>query len=166
MSFNSFDISASGLYAQRLRMDTISSNIANVNTTRNPDGTPGPYIRKQVVFSAIYNNAVENPELASGQVRPYRDNATGEIMLRGGINYDSPMISNGVQVEQIVEDSTPPRMVYDPSHPDANEDGFVAMPNINIVTEMVDMMAATRAYEANVTSIEATKSMINAALKI
>jgi flagellar basal-body rod protein FlgC len=87
------------------------------------------------------------------------------MVLKGRVSYDSPLISNGVEVAEITEDNNF-KVVYDPSHPDANEDGFVKMPNINIVTEMVDMMMASRAYEANVASIEAAKSMISSALKI
>jgi flagellar basal-body rod protein FlgC len=166
MSFDALDISASGLYAQRLKMDTVSSNIANVNTTRNPDGTTGAYVKKQVVFSAVYNQMKKSPEAATENVSPVYDVNQGGIVLKGGINFDSPNMANGVEVSQIANDKDPYKMVYNPGHPDANKDGFVQMPNINVVTEMIDMMIASRCYEANISSIEATKSMINSAMKI
>jgi len=117
--FDAINNSASALTAQRLRMDLISQNIANVNTTRTPEG--GPYVRQMPVFS----------ESSSG----------------------------GVQVQAIVSDSRPFKLVYDPSHPDANADGYVSMPNVDVIEEMVDMVSATRSYEANVTAINAAKSM-------
>ncbi len=166
MSFGSFDISASGLYAQRVRMDTISSNIANINTTRNPDGSPEPYVRKKAVFSAIYDDKLNNPKFPSGGIIPEFSSGSGNMMLKGNITFEESNVAKGVTVNQVEEDKNPYKMVFDPSHPDSNDDGFVKMPNINIVTEMVDMMTASRAYEANVTSIQATKSMINSAMKI
>ena len=167
MSFNSFDISASGLYAQRMQMDAISSNIANVNTTRDENGNINPYKRKVVTFSAVYDEARKGPVLPSQNAYPAYDSTTGGMTMKGYVSYDSPLIAEGVQVSEIAEDNDNPyRLVYDPSHPDADEDGFVKMPNVNVVTEMVDMMMASRAYEANVASVEAAKSMINNALKI
>ncbi|MDD3593702.1 MAG: flagellar basal body rod protein FlgC [Candidatus Gastranaerophilales bacterium] len=166
MSFNSLDISATGLYAQRLKMDAISSNIANINTTRKPDGSLGPYVKKNVVFSAIYDQARQGPLLPSQDLSPGYDSMSGSIKLKGSVSFDSPLVAQGVTVSQIEDDKQPFKTVYDPSHPDANEDGFVQVPNINIVNEMVDMMVANRAYEANIASIEASKSMINNALKI
>ncbi len=165
MSFDALDIGASGMFAQRLKMDTISSNIANVNTTRNQNGEIEPYAKKNVVFSAVYDETRKGPVLPSQSLQPGYDSTAGEMVLKGRVSYDSPLISNGVEVAEITEDNNF-KVVYDPSHPDANEDGFVKMPNINIVTEMVDMMMASRAYEANVASIEAAKSMISSALKI
>ncbi len=166
MSFNSLDISATGLYAQRLQMDAISSNIANVNTTRDENGNINPYVRKSVTFSAIYNEARKGPVLPSQIASPQYNSATGDITMQGYISFDSPLISDGVSVVEIADDKTPYKTVYDPSHPDADQDGFVKMPNVNVVNEMVDMMVASRAYEANIASIEAAKSMINNALKI
>jgi flagellar basal-body rod protein FlgC len=165
MSFDAMDISATGLYAQRLKMDTVASNIANMNTTRQPDGTVGPYVRKQVVFSAVYNQAKSGLGAVSENVNPVYDSTQGGMTLKGGINYDSST-TTGVEVSQIADDKNPFKMVYNPGHPDANKDGFVKMPNINVVTEMVDMMTASRCYEANTTAIEASKSMINSAMKI
>jgi flagellar basal-body rod protein FlgC len=142
--FKSLDIGASGLTAQRLRMDTISQNIANVNTTRTEDGTP--YRRRDVVFEER-----NDPESFSSAL------SSASEKLNGG---------NGVRVTKIVEDSTPFKKVYDPGNPDADTDGYVSMPNVDVVTEMVNMISATRSYEANVTSINATKSMAMKALEI
>ena len=164
MNFNALDISASALTAQRVKMDTIASNIANVNTTRNPDGTPGVYRRKEVIFSSVYGNMMsQNNEEDQNNVNS-ASNANGE-------NADAEKIEktalNGVKVLEVKEDyKTPLNRLYNPSHPDADESGYVNLPNVNVVSEMVDMIAASRAYEANVTSINATKQMISAAMKI
>ena len=166
MSFNSLDISATGLYAQRLKMDAISSNIANVNTTRDENGNINPYVRKEVVFSAMYDEARKGPVLPSQNASPQYDPTTGGITMQGYVSFDSPLVSDGVSVTEIADDKMPYKTVYDPSHPDADENGFVKMPNVNVVNEMVDMMIASRAYEANIASIEAAKSMINNALRI
>ncbi|WP_227767254.1 flagellar basal body rod protein FlgC [Zhaonella formicivorans] len=135
--FNSLAISATGLTAERLRMDLISSNIANINTTRTAEG--GPYRRKVAVFA-------EQLEQALGSRQGYR--------------------GKGVQVAAIVQDNSPDKLVYDPSHPDADPQGYVHLPNINIVTEMVDLITATRSYEANVTVLNAGKAMAMKALEI
>ncbi|NLG87989.1 MAG: flagellar basal body rod protein FlgC [Clostridiaceae bacterium] len=141
--FSALNSSASALTAQRLRMDIIAENIANVNTTRTENGTP--YRRKTVIFEA------------QGDVpfSSYLSNASRQLIK-----------SKGVRVSRIVEDQTPFKMVYDPGHPDADENGIVQMPNVDVVTEMVNMISATRAYEANVTAINATKSMAEKALEI
>jgi flagellar basal-body rod protein FlgC len=131
-NFSAIDISASGLIAQRTRLDAIANNIANANTTRTEEG--GPYRRQQVVF------------------RVHREE-------------DAPM-SRGVEVESVVESDEAPKIVYDPSHLDAGPDGRVALPNVNIVEEMTDMISATRAYEANVTAVSAARSMASKALEI
>lgn len=138
------DTGASALTAQRLRMDTISQNIANVNTTRTENGTP--YRRKVVLFEERKDNA---------PFSQYLKDAEG--------NYSE---GNGVRVAQIVEDNSPLKLVYDPGNPDANAEGYVQMPNVDIVSEMVNMISATRAYEANVTAINSTKSMAAKALEI
>jgi flagellar basal-body rod protein FlgC len=142
--FNSLDIGASGLTAQRVRMDTISQNIANVNTTRTEDGTP--YRRRDVLFEAR------------------TDSSSFSSILSNASNKLSD--GQGVRVTKIVEDSSDFKKVYDPGHPDADADGYVSMPNVDVVTEMVNMISATRSYEANVTSINATKSMALKALEI
>lgn len=173
MSFNAFDISASGLYAQRVKMDAISSNIANVNTTRRPDGTPGPYARKQVTFAAAYNNAMSNSNdyqgsySNAGAINKSVGSSGSNMMLNASISFDEQNPANGVKVSEVADDKTEPfKKVYDPGHPDADANGFVTLPNVNVVTEMVDMITASRAYEANVTAMNATKSMISSAMKI
>lgn len=132
-------ISASGLTAERLRLDLIASNLANMNTTRTAGG--GPYRRQVPVFA-------ERLQEALGQQSP------------------SAVSGRGVEVAAIVADNSPPRLIYDPAHPDADGDGYVALPNINVVMEMVDMITATRAYEANVTVLNAAKAMTMKALEI
>lgn len=139
----SLNISGSALTAQRLRMDVISNNIANAETTRTADGQP--YRRQEVVFSPILS-AAASP----------MGNRAAQTGLR----------EEGVQVASIFSDDRPPRMVYDPGHPEANQDGYVAYPNVDVVTEMTDMISATRAYEANVTVLNAAKAMANKALEI
>lgn len=143
---NSFDISASALTAQRLRMDVISSNIANWETTRGKfvDGKWVPYTRKIVVMEA--NNA----------------NSFSQA-LHNQMSKPSPQ---GVKVKQISEDSAPFKQEYNPGHPDADENGFVYKPNVDILKEMVDMISASRSYEANVTVLNASKNIITKALEI
>lgn len=142
--FGSLDIGASGLTAQRVRMDIISQNIANANSTRTEDGTP--YRRKDVLFEERKGSGSFSDALSSASDK-----------LNNG---------QGVRVTKIVEDQSEFKKVYDPGHPDADEDGYVSMPNVDVVTEMVNMISATRSYEANVTSINATKSMAMKALEI
>ncbi|NBI27356.1 flagellar basal body rod protein FlgC [Chengkuizengella marina] len=144
---NSFNNSSSALTAQRLRMDIISSNIANAETTRGKlvDGEWIPYQRKVVITEA------------GGQ-------PSFDKVFQSKLSNRS--VGNGVKVTQIVEDQSPFKRVYQPSHPDANEEGFVYMPNVDILKEMVDMISATRSYEANVTALNASKSMFMKALEI
>ena len=138
-----FRIGGSGMAAQRARMNTISSNLANINTTRTPEG--GAYRRKDVVFSAI-------PDTKS----------FGDIL-----SADDPKSDfNRVQVTDIVYDKKAPILKLDPTHPDANEEGYVAYPNINFMEEMTNMIQAQRSYEANVQAIQATKDMALSALEI
>lgn len=135
--FTSFDINASGLTAERYRMDIISQNVANANTTRTEDGTP--YRRKVVTFA---EKETQTP--FSRVLNKARDNYSGK----------------GVKVSTVEEDTwTDMKMVYDPSHPDADENGYVLYPNVNIVTEMTNMIDASRAYEANATAFSASKSI-------
>jgi len=140
----SMRISASSLMAQRLRMDVISNNVANMNTTRTADG--GPYRRQSVVFEEQGRDV---------KFRDFLHHASGDWKTGGG-----------VQVNRIIEDTTAPRRVHDPSHPDADDDGFVLLPNIDIVTEMTDLVGANRAYEASVTVLNATKALALSALRI
>lgn len=140
--FTSMRVSASGLEAQTKRMNTISSNIANAETTRTEEG--GPYKRKDPLFAATTERE-----------------SFGEILEN---KMDEHV--QGVQVQEVVEDQRPPRMVYNPGHPDADENGYVAMPNVNTVEEMANMISAQRSYEANVTAMNAAKSMAAKALEI
>jgi flagellar basal-body rod protein FlgC len=139
---DAMNTSSSALSAQRLRMNLISGNLANVSTTRTLQG--GPYRRKEAVFAA-------HP------VKP----SFGRILADRQNNKLST-----VKVDRVVEDRSPPIMKYDPQHPDADEKGYVAMPNINLMEEMVNMISATRAYEANVTALKAAKDMALKALEI
>ncbi len=139
----SLRISASALMAQRLRMDVIANNVANMNTTRTPGG--GPYKRQSVVLAE-----------QSRQV-PFRDFLDREAGRNTAV---------GVRVSEIREDNTPPRRVFDPSHPDADPDGYVLLPDISTVTELTDLVSARRAYEASVTVLNATKAMALRALEI
>ena len=138
--FNTFKISSSALKANTIRLNTISSNLANVETTSTPEG--GPYKKKSVYFES----------------RPLSFHDQLEGNMKNALQ--------GVKVTKILEDDTPPRKVYNPSHPDAQEDGYVDMPNISVLKEMVDMMSATRAYQANVTTIKSAKRMALKALEI
>lgn len=144
--FSAIDASASGLSAQRLRMDTIAENIANADTTRTKTG--GPYKRKTVVFEA-------------------RDRGTPfSQILDEKSKVFSKAKSGGVEVTSIVEDNSDFQKKYDPTHPDADKDGYVSLPNVNVLEEMVNMISATRSYEANVTALNASKSMAAKALEI
>jgi flagellar basal-body rod protein FlgC len=142
--FGALDISASGLSAERLRMDVTAENLANAQTTRGPNG--GPYRRKEVVLQTAQQDGFQTA-LAS---------AVGTVPGSGG-----SQTAGGVQVSGIAEDSSAPRMIYDPGHPDANAQGYVAMPNVNPVTEMVDLISSSRTYEANVTAMQTAKSMFS-----
>lgn len=135
--FSALEVSASGLSAERIRMNTIASNLANARTTRTEEG--GPYKRLDPVFEA-------------------QSLDPGAVATQGGASL--------VKVRQIVEDNRPGMMVYEPGHPDANQGGYVEYPNVNAVEEMVNMITASRAYEAGVTSIETIKSMARSAIEI
>jgi flagellar basal-body rod protein FlgC len=162
--FSGLEISASGMRAQRIRQNAISSNLANAETSRTADG--GPYRRQFVVFTADSDQRDvrllnKEPALKGNETE------SGHIPIPpANFPRDERFFGNGVSVAEIREDSRPPRMVYDPAHPDADEKGYVAMPNINIVEEMTDMISATRAYEANVTAFNAVKAMVMQALQL
>ena len=136
--FDSFHISASALTSQRLRMDTVSANIANAQTTRGKlvDGEWQPYTRKMTVL----------------QEAPFRKQMDA--------------VNGGVQVSQIIEDDAPYKLAYNPNHPDADERGYVQMPNVDLLKEMVDLMGATRSYEANIAAMNASKAMLVKAMEI
>ena len=141
--FQSFDISASGMTAERFRTDIIAQNIANVNTTRTEDGTP--YRRKVVTFAEKRSTPFQ--EMLEGQYRKFR--------------------GTGVKVTSVKDDTISDYiMEYDPSHPDADENGYVSYPNVNIVTEMTNLIDASRGYEANATAFEASKAVAQAGIQI
>ncbi len=146
--FNALEISASGMTAQRLRMDLISQNIANVNTTRDENGQP--YRRQTLVFAES------------------RADSFGSILSQASsVRKNSEYNGSGVKVTSIVEDHvTAMKEVYDPSHPDADENGYVTYPNVNTVTEMTNMIDASRSYEANITAFNATKNMLLKGLEV
>lgn len=168
MSFNVFDIAGSGMTAQRVKMDTIASNIANIHTTRNPDGSKGVYIKKDVSFRTIYEETVNRgfSNFQSNNPDAQFDPRTGNLLINANIALNQGLVTGGVQVEQIYERENGVKTVFDPSHPDADEEGYVDLPNVNIVEEMVDMIAASRAYEANATVAENVKSMMQSAMNI
>lgn len=168
MSLNAFDIAASGMTAQRIKMDTISSNIANVNTTRRSDGTLGAYIKKDVSFRAVYEDHLSRgpSNFSSNNVDARFDPSSGNLRINTGIALNQGFMATGVEVEQIFESENPIKTVYDPSHPDADENGYVDLPNINIVEEMVGMVSASKAYEANAAVAENVKIMIQQAMNI
>jgi flagellar basal-body rod protein FlgC len=140
--FDALEISASGLTAERMRMDVTAQNLANAQTTRGADGQP--YRRKEVVLAERQGPGSFGAALAGAM-------STG---------------AKGVEVAAITEDQTPLKRVYDPSHPDADADGYVQMPNVDTVAEMVDLISAQRAYEANVTAMQAAKQMFAKTLEL
>jgi flagellar basal-body rod protein FlgC len=162
--FTSMNISASGLRAQRVRQNVIASNIANVETTRTPEG--GPYRKQTVLLEAdpkeIDQRFVFPPPQLKGDITKLNHMPIPNEEFPINREY----IGSGVKVVAIEQDSTPPKLIYDPTHPDANGQGYVAMPNVNIVQEMTDMITASRAYEANVTAFNAAKQMHTQALDI
>ena len=168
MSFNIFDIAGSGMTAQRVKMDTIASNIANIHTTRNPDGSKGVYVKKDVSFRTIYEDAINRgySNFQSNNPDAQFDPKTGNLLINANVALNNGLVTGGVQVEQIYERADGIKTVYDPSHPDADEEGYVDLPNVNIVEEMVDMIAASRAYEANATVAENIKTMMQSAMNI
>lgn len=163
MNFDIFDIAASGMHAQRIKMDTVSSNIANINTTRDEFGNKKVYHKKEVNFREM--TAKKGFKFPNGNAN-IEFEPVNEPNLVGGVNFNSSTNISGVTVESIEDTKTPTRLVYDPNHPDANEKGFVELPNVNIVEEMVNMVNASRAYQANITIAQSAKSMIQSALNI
>jgi flagellar basal-body rod protein FlgC len=157
---SSFDISSYGLSAQRFRMEVISSNIANANTTRTSEG--GPYQRKDVVFKAIDFNKTLNAKIAGDTNMLENENPLDEPFLQQNAN---PAIMS-VAVDKVVRDESEFRYKYEPSHPDANAEGYVAYPNVNPVIEMSNLVEATRAYQANVSAFQSAKSIAQSAIDI
>ena len=157
---SSFDISGYGLSAQRVRVNVISSNIANAQTTRTDEG--GPYRRKEVVFKAInfndqFNQALDSMTTSRKYEDPLDENLFGTT--------PKPAITT-VLVDKIVRDDSKPKMKFEPNHPDADANGYVAYPNINPVVEMADLVEATRSYQANVAAFESAKNMANSAISL
>ncbi|BDB64399.1 flagellar basal body rod protein FlgC [Helicobacter magdeburgensis] len=158
MFLSSFDISGYGLSAQRVRVNTISSNIANANTTRTDEG--GPYRRREVVFRAFDFNKVLNEKLGkNNQQLKYED-----PLNEGDLGKEPKPAIMSVYIQKIARDDREPLMKYDPSHPDANSEGYVAYPNVNPVVEMADLIEATRAYQANVAAFQSAKNMASNAI--
>ncbi|MFA5384601.1 MAG: flagellar basal body rod protein FlgC [Eubacteriales bacterium] len=139
LSFKSFEISESGLAAEKMRLNLIAANLANINTTRTSSG--GPYKRKAPVFE-------------------------DKLQLERESNQDYKIKDGGVKVSYIWEDQSPPRLAYEPNNPEADQQGFVAYPNINVASEMIDLITASRAYEANLMTLEAAKTMAQKALEL
>jgi flagellar basal-body rod protein FlgC len=162
--FSGLEISASGMHAQRIRQNAISSNLANAETTRTDKG--GPYRRQFVVFKADSEQHDVRLLNVEPELKGVMTDASHLEVPPEKFTRDERYFGNGVEVAEIREDSRPPKLVYDPSHPDANANGYVEMPNINIIEEMTDMIAATRAYEANVTAFNAMKSMYMQGLQV
>jgi len=165
--FDAFDVSAAGLSVQRARLNVVSANLANAQTTRSAEG--GPYKRRVVEVSAgppgagsgLFEKLLEAKRAGGMQVA-----RTSPRHLADPLLVELPGTHDGVRYEVRTDGETPGRLEYDPGHPDANADGYVEYPNVEVVREMVDLMAATRAYEANVTVLNATKTMIRKALEI
>jgi flagellar basal-body rod protein FlgC len=157
---SSFDISGYGLSAQRVRVNTISSNIANAQTTRTDEG--GPYRRKEVVFKAVnfddqYNKALGRDTNSASYKDPLNEGEFGKKV--------NPAIMS-VIVDKISRDDREPKMKFEPEHPDADANGYVAYPNINPVVEMADLVEATRSYQANVSAFQSAKDMANASISL
>ena len=142
--FEVFRVSSSGMEAQRLRMNVIASNLANADTTRSADGT-GAYRRKDVIFAAEHGGDFSG-------------------VLNASVNESN--YNNGVRVASVTEDQRPFKYAYEPTHPDADKNGYVAFPNVNVSEEMVNMISASRSYEANVQAFKASKDMANKALDL
>jgi flagellar basal-body rod protein FlgC len=162
--FSDIEISASGLRAQRRRMNAIASNIANVDTSKTKERTV--YKRKVVLMEEAVHPPTEFATLF-GRERNRLALTNAVHLPETHVHPPSGLsLSSGVTTEEIVEEPLIPRLIYDPAHPDADSNGYVHLPDINIITEMVDLVAASRAYEANVTVIGASKAMASKALEI
>jgi flagellar basal-body rod protein FlgC len=159
MSFmSSFDISGYGLSAQRLRMNVISSNIANANTTRTAEG--GPYRRREVIFKEVSFDDELNRALKDGSMLRKDENYIEDPSAK---EFPNPALST-VRVDKIVRDDKPFKLRFDPENPDADENGYISLPNINPVIEMSDLIEATRAYQANVAAFQSTKGIAQSAI--
>ncbi len=162
--FTALGISASGLRAQRIRQNVIASNLANAETTRTPEG--GPYKRQSVVLKSDPAEAEKRFVFGKEKLAGFTTHPDHIPIPNQTMPIVKDQIGSGVEVAEIVSDNSAPRMIYDPTHPDADDQGYVAMPNVNVVQEMTDMITATRSYEANVTAMNATKGMLMKALDL
>lgn len=163
--FRSIDISASGMSVQRRKMDAVSENIANIDTARTAKG--GPYRRQRVMVSEAKGGSFDSQLQASLTNRHGKLARTNSRHMQG-MSIGSEVEPRGIMAQgtQIDDPDSSTKLVYDPSHPEANEDGFVEMPDIEIINEMVDMIAANRAYEANISAVSASKRMLDEAMNI
>ena len=163
--FGAIKISASGLRGQRTKMDVVARNLANAETTQTADGTP--YRRQRAIFEQVLGNKLEKNALQ--MKRPGGDGrlAVTNPGHMSGLASRSQSVGGGIESDvSVALDASEFRVVYDPGHPDADEEGYVLMPNVNPITEMVDMITASRAYEANISAVQTAKEMFNQALKI
>lgn len=159
--FAIFDVTGGGMNAQRSRMNVVAGNLANAETTRTPEG--GPYRRRNVLFRAQPAANEFSALLASSPQGARVDPQTGRIPFAP---FDRPQQVLSVHVDAIQESSRDPKKIYDPQHPDADEEGYVSYPDINSMEEMTDLLSATRSYEANLTTFNATKSLVHRLLDI
>lgn len=155
---SSFDISGYGLSAQRLRINLVSANIANANTTRTAEG--GPYRRREAIFKAINFEDTLNQELSKNNHLLKNENYINDPAAK---EFPNPVLSS-VVVDKIVRDDSPFKLRFDPTSPDADENGYISLPNINPVIEMADLIEATRAYQANVAAFQSTKGIAQSAI--
>lgn len=162
--FGAIKISASGLRGQRTKMDVVARNLANAETTRTADGTP--YRRQRAIFEQVLGDKLQRHSLNMGYGVENRLTRTHPGHLGESGRSGTTMMSGVTSEVAVAHDASEFRVVYDPGHPDADEQGYVLMPNVNPITEMVDMITASRAYEANVSAVQTAKDMFNDALKI
>ncbi len=164
--FGVMDISASALQAERVRAEVVAANMANSETTRTADG--GPYRRQHVVFQQAGGDGFAASLLGSGSSVSGGNAGAGGAgsLMTGGSGFNSAVPDGGVEVAGVLTDQSAPLERYDPQHPDAGPDGYVAYPDINPLTEMVDLMGATRSYGLNATAVQAEKNMVTASLDI
>jgi len=165
--FQAIEIAASGLTAERLRMDVTAENLANAQTTRTPAG--GPYRRQEVILAAQPATILSGGfagALAAAEAREGEPAASAAQAQEAEPGAPTGLAGGGVAVAGIVESPTPDQLVYDPANPEANAQGYVRLPNVNPVTEMTNLIAESRAYEADVTAIQTAKDMFNATLSL
>ena len=162
--FGAIKISASGLRGQRTKMDVVARNLANAETTRTEDGTP--YRRQRAIFEQVLGDKVNRHNNSLGRSATNSLSTTHRAHM-SGLSPSGTESGAGIQSEVgVAPDASEFRVVYDPGHPDADGEGYLLLPNVNPITEMVDMIAASRAYEANISAVQTSKDMFNDALKI